>query len=94
MISMRGFSPSVAEVIFAIADATACFIIVADETPQAFRTPHNTGEPPHTESDGFPEIRPVDDGLTLAKLMSDDFWDWSDWRDQLTTVANSNPPKK
>lgn len=87
MFALRGFSQSLADVIFAVADATACFIVAADEDPKAFRTPSNDGEAPTTEEDGFPPIIAIASAKALAEALSDDFESWSDYRDQVAPMG-------
>jgi hypothetical protein len=87
MFALRGFSQSLADVIFAVAEATACFIVAADENPKAFRTPSNGGEAPTTEEDGFPPIVAIASATALAEALGNDFGSWSDYRDQIAPMG-------
>ena len=90
MFALRGvLTPELAQVIFEIADATACFVIAADEGRAVLRTPSNTGEPLLDDEDDLDEdeeawaVVPVADATELCERLMGGFTQWSDYRDHL-----------
>lgn len=84
MFALRGISPEVVQLIFAIADATRCFIIFPGEEPVALRTPSNDGELVGAED--LP-IERIADAQALAKRLGDPFGDWADYAGSITSGA-------
>ncbi len=88
MFALRGFSPSMAEAVFAIAEVTSCFITWSAADALLLRTPSNLGETP---DDDLPVPLLVDDAAALMTLLTDGFDGWSRFRDQ---VVAAPPPRK
>ena len=93
MFALRGFSPSIAEAIFAVADATSCFILSAAEVATPLRTPANAGDlvMDPDEAAEFPPPLPIADAAALMTIMGVDFDGWSHYRDQIQAAPQ---PKK
>jgi hypothetical protein len=93
MFALRGFSPSMAEAIFAVADATSCFILSAAEVATPLRTPANAGDLAMNpeEAAEFPPPLPIADAAALMAIMAGDFDGWSRYRDQIQAAPK---PKK
>ncbi|MBI5939461.1 MAG: hypothetical protein HY859_03450 [Caulobacterales bacterium] len=85
MFALRGLDRSVAEAIYAVAEATSCFIVAAGGSKVAFRTPGNTKSPPE---ELFPQ-EVVEGPDELLAGLSDGHADWTAYRDQ---VVQSPPP--
>jgi hypothetical protein len=88
MFTLRGFSSSVAEVVFTVADVTSCFITWSDADALLLRTPSNLGATP---DDDLPVPLLVDDAAALMTLLTGGFDGWSQLRDQ---VVAAPPPRK
>jgi len=89
MFSLRGFSPSIAQIVFAIAEATSCFVLSPDGELKAFRTPSNLGDPPAMEDEGSPVILPVSSDEELARFLAFGFDSWADFRDRAILAADA-----
>ncbi|HEY0648592.1 hypothetical protein [Phenylobacterium sp.] len=94
MFALRGgLSPELAQVIFEIADATACYIMAADESGAVLRTPGNSGAPLLADEDAGDEdevareVIPVADPAELAQRLMGGFEAWSGYRDGIGTQA-------
>jgi hypothetical protein len=90
MFALRsGVSPELAQVIFEIADATACFVVAVDEGRALLRTPSNTGAPLLDDEGAAPgeeeawAIVPVADATELAERLMGGLMTWFDYRDHL-----------
>jgi hypothetical protein len=81
MFALRGLHGEISEMIFAVADATRCFIIFpSNEEPVALRTPSNTGILVGGEDMPVERVvSPRDLGARLAKP----FGGWADYADSL-----------
>ncbi|AYV46401.1 hypothetical protein CFHF_14765 [Caulobacter flavus] len=88
MAALRGLTPGTCDVLFAIAEATASFILPTDGKDRALRTPGNPGQPP----EDFLPIEPVGDAMALYAALAPAFETWSDYRDQ--ALADPPPRKK
>lgn len=78
--SFRHLDARISAVIFAVADATGCFIVLSE--PPFLRTPSNRSPMPA----GFDEtFEPVDvpDADDLLRRMEVRFLEWSDYRNQI-----------
>jgi hypothetical protein len=91
MFALRGLSLSMADAIFAVAEATACFILPPAEVLTPLRTPSNIGSP-SVRDEEFPPPIPIADSAALMAVLNDGFDGWSRFRDQ--AVAAPLPRKK
>ena len=84
MFALRGISPEVVHLIFAIADATRCFIIFPGEEPVALRTPSNDGELVGAED--LP-IERITSPRALADRLGEPFGDWAAYAQSIGSGA-------
>jgi hypothetical protein len=85
MFTLRGLDAEVVQLIFQVAETTACFIIAPGEAPALLRTPGNTGEPPPGDADA--PIASVTDARDLSARLGGDF------TDALAAVADDDLPE-
>ena len=97
MFALRGaISPELAQVIFEIADATACFVVPVDDGCAFLRTPGNAGEPPTDDGEADDEteaweVVAIADPTELAQRLTGGFTAWSDYRDHLFEQPSPEP---
>ena len=77
MFALRGWSDSMGELLFAVAELTSSYIYPVGEDSTALRTPNNKGAPP----DGLGEISDVADAAEMCRGVAPDFYGWASYRD-------------
>jgi hypothetical protein len=85
MFTLHTLDPEVAQLVFQVAETTACFIIAPGEAPALLRTPGNTGDPPPGDEDA--PIARVADARDLRARLGGDF------TDALAAVADEDLPE-
>lgn len=81
MFALRGLTPSIAEAIFAVAEATGCFIFA--DSDGFLRTPTNDGDLPDGAEDMAVET--VETAGALFQSLSGGFSVWADYRDRIVS---------
>jgi len=89
MWALRGFGPSLADLMFRVAAATDSYI-VSGELGIALATPNHAGEPP----DDFLPIEAVADADDLLTRLTGPLEAWTEYRDQVVAAIPTEPPAK
>lgn len=82
LFPLRGLSPTIAALIFEVADATRCLIVPVQEDGGLLRTPSYVGAPP--EDVDMPLVD-IPDPAALLAFLEGGLEAWADYRNDITS---------
>jgi hypothetical protein len=93
MVKLQSLTLSIAELIFAVADATCCYIVSEDNGTVALRTHGNVGTLAMSADDEDKlKIVDIENPTALEAKLSEPFGAWSGYRDQILKPDASASP--